>query len=387
MWHEAKKRVLNLLCGFLVMSGVANAWQQTENDDHPLQIRLRPTTQVTNSNVRLTDIATFFQNDRLCPISHLSENQRRQLRKVTVVRLNQKRPQATVTRHSINIRLQVLGLPNDEFELIGPDAIVVEMVEEAHPAAAPSPFHLLGQLPVTENPHRKISMRTEANESVLTDLSIEQSIQQQLASQFGIPEDGIQVRLQRSVIGPNAKNLKDVKNPVVQVTAPVKMPYGRQSLLVRVLDGSRIAMMQSVTVDVRQRQRLLKARRPLAIGTRIDASMLTEEIQFTDREYDQLSIQDVVGMVAARPLRASEIIVWNNLRKWRAATAAQVKPVVLARDAVKVLATHKALRVTVSAAQALESGRPGQVIRVRNIQSGKAFSARVVRAGEVQLVL
>ncbi|MEP3482263.1 MAG: flagellar basal body P-ring formation chaperone FlgA [Fuerstiella sp.] len=383
MSREAKKRILNLLCGFLVMTGGLYASQQQSDQEHRLLIHLRPVTQVTEANVRLADIATFFRNGKLCTLKDLSEDWQRKLRRVEVARLSNPRPAAILSRENINLRMRVLGLKNDQFELVGSDVATVSMAQKQMQKAMMIPAGFASLSKAIDEP----MLEQQPDVTALSDLSIEQAIREELASQFSVKETDLQVRLLTSVISPDLPSLKDVIDPVIQVTAPVKMPYGRKSLLVRILDGQRIALMQSVTVDIRLRQALLLARRPVSVGTKLDASMLTEEIRFTDRQYDQLVAEDVIGMMAARPFRSSEIIAWANLRDSSSIPAALSKPLVNARDAVKVVASHKTLRIAVSAAQALESGRKGQLIRVRNIQSGKVFSARVVQSGEVQLIL
>lgn len=383
MSRELEKRILNLLCGFLLTTGVLCASQQQNSEEGRLLIHLRPVTQVTDLNVRLADVATFFRNGKLCTLKDLSEGWQRRLRRVEVVRLSKPRPAAVVTRNNINIRMQILGLKSDQFQLVGSDVVTVSMAQEQLKKALTIPTQLASWSKVVDD----TVLDKPSDLMALTDLSIERAIRKELALQFGIKETELQVRLLTNLISPDLPSLKNVINPVIQVTAPVQMPYGRKSLLVRILDGQRIALMQSVTVDVRLRQTLLMARRPVSAGTKLDASMLTAEIRFTDRQYDQLIAEDVIGMTSMRPLRSNEIISWANLRDASSFPAALSKPIINARDAVKVVASHKALRIAVSAAQALESGRKGQLIRVRNIQSGKVFSARVVQPGQVQLIL
>lgn len=387
MLSEQPKILRSLLCCCLALTSVVDAFEQGPEGPTALQIRLRPTTEVTDLNVRLPDIATFFQNDRICTLSDLPIDWQRQLRRVVVVRLSKQRQQAVLYRHSVAIRMGNLEEAVGQFELIGPEVASVSLVKRHPQTIAKSPFQLISSSNVIEGSNFKTNLISESKISELNDLSIERAIRDELSDQFGVDRDRLQVTLLRSVIGASSKKLKDILNPVIQVTVPVKMPYGRQSMLVRVLDGQQIAMSQLVTIDVRLRQSLLIARRPVSAGTKIDASMLTEEVRLIDRHYDRLLIDDVVGMTAIRPLQSQEIIAWSNLRDPSSVPASLTKPIINVRDAVKVVASHKALRIAVSAAEAMESGRKGQLIRVRNIQSRKIFSARVVRAGEVQLIL
>lgn len=385
MQRKFQKLIRNLLSGFLLLTGVVNASQHQSEDNSPLQIRLRPITEVADPNVRLADIATFFRNDRMCTLGDLSEAWQRQLRQVEVVRLTHERRQATIFRNSVKIRL--LDALETDFKLIGPEVLVVSLAKPRVHSASNNPFRLIGLTKVEEESDTNKRFPRSVQTSEVTDLSIERAIRDELAAQFSIDKNRLQVTLLRSVVGLRNSKLKDLINPIVEVTAPVKMPYGRHNLPVRILDGSRMAMSQQVSVNVGVRQSLLMARRPISAGTLIEASMLTEDVRMTDRHYDELLLDDVVGMMAIRPLQSQDIIAWNNLRDPSSIPVAQTKPIINVRDAVKVVASHKALRIAVSAAEAMESGRKGQLIRVRNIQSRKVFSARVVRAGEVQLIL
>lgn len=348
-----------------------------------LQIRLRPSTNVMHPNVRLTDIATFFSNGQMCTLKDLPRNLQVQLHQVHVVSLTHERHVATVSREDLNKRVQQLRPQLGPCELVGPGLVSVSIGELSPPdVASDRPFRFASATTNSAPATSKIQL----NSALVTDLSLERAIRDELARQFGMIPDDLQVRLLQSVINAS-QNLKGVENPVVQVTAPAQFPYGRSSLLIRILDGQRIAMMQSVTVDVRLRQTMLMTRRPIATGAEIEESMLKEEIRFTDRQSDQLTADDVVGMIAARSFRANEMVTWNQLRAASTATLAQSPDLVKAREAVQVIAKRKGMTIVIPSAEALQSGRKGQLIRVRNLRSNKVISARVLSAGTVEIVL
>lgn len=347
-----------------------------------LEIRLRPATKVMHPNVRLTDIATYFVNGKMCMLSDLPRDLQVQLHQVQVVLLTHQRASATVTAAGLRAQLQRLRLIPGRCELIGADVLTVSIGEQSPPAPATNPFRFAGLMThLAKSPSAQ-----RLSQPAITDLSLERAIQDELARQFGMVPGDVQVRLFQKVIN-TTPNFKDVLNPVIQVTAPTEFPYGRHSLPIRILDGQRIVKMQAVTVDVRLRQSILMTKRPIATGTKIVESMLKEEIRFTDRQSDQLSPGDVVGMMAARSFRANEMVAWSSLREASTVAAVQSRPLVNAREAVQVIAKKKGMTVVIPSAEALQAGRQGQLIRVRNLRSNKVISARVVAAGTVELVL
>ena len=81
---------------------------------------------------------------------------------------------------------------------------------------------------------------------------------------------------------------------------------------------------------------------------------------------------ELVGRVAATSLRTG---TWLQRRHVRRPTV-QTSPDVRARDQVRVVAARGALTVALSGGVALESGRVGDSIRVRNPSSGQILTAR-----------
>jgi flagella basal body P-ring formation protein FlgA len=139
-----------------------------------------------------------------------------------------------------------------------------------------------------------------------------------------------------------------------------------------------------VTVDIRFRQIVPVVAESIAARQVITA----DSVSFTEREVSQLGnvlpAEQVVGMAARRNLAPGEVIVSRDLTEPKAADA----PVLIkARDLVRLTARKGNLVLTVPAAEALQTGREGDFIRVRNPSSGKIVLGRVVAAGEVEVPL
>lgn len=85
------------------------------------------------------------------------------------------------------------------------------------------------------------------------------------------------------------------------------------------------------------------------------------------------AIDDAVGQASLRPLRPGQVLQKRLL----------AAPVLVKRgDAVQIEARSGPVQVSASG-EALEPGRQGDVVRVRNVNTGKVIRARVVEAGTV----
>jgi flagella basal body P-ring formation protein FlgA len=139
-----------------------------------------------------------------------------------------------------------------------------------------------------------------------------------------------------------------------------------------------------ITVEIRFRQIVPVVAESVSARQVITA----DSVSFTEREVSQLGsvlpAEQVVGMAARRNLAPGDVIVSRDLTEPKEADA----PVLIkARDLVRLTARKGNLVLTVPAAEALQSGREGEFIRVRNPSSGKVILGRVVAAGEVEVPL
>ncbi len=120
------------------------------------------------------------------------------------------------------------------------------------------------------------------------------------------------------------------------------------------------------------------ATRPISVGEQLDASNTgTARVRFDSATAIASYIRDVDGLVASRPLHAQQTITANDVRHEIESEQTPSSIVVKARDNVTVVARSGSLQVTLSGAEALQSGRVGDVIQVRNTASGKTLFARI----------
>ncbi len=120
---------------------------------------------------------------------------------------------------------------------------------------------------------------------------------------------------------------------------------------------------------------VLQAARNIKRGDVIAKKDLEVVQETTMRRHGEALVnkEEAVGKQAARSIRAGSTL-----------TAAMVEypPVVERGNPVLILAENESLRIT-TRGEALEDGHTGEIIRVRNLQSGKEFSSIVTGPGWV----
>ena len=104
-----------------------------------------------------------------------------------------------------------------------------------------------------------------------------------------------------------------------------------------------------------------------------------------DGRRDELQAADVSGLSPRRTIRPGEILTLSDFPEQPGRGASE--QLIRSRDAVRIVGRRKALKFVVPAAEALQSGRLGQLIRVRNLQSNRIVVGRVTGRGEVEVPL
>ena len=105
-----------------------------------------------------------------------------------------------------------------------------------------------------------------------------------------------------------------------------------------------------------------------------EAEVVQERRTLADMDDALPSPEAVVGQASTRALRTGQVVS----PRWLA------QPLVLKRgDSVTIVARNEGVEVQV-AGEALEPGRRGDVVRVRNVGTGKVIRARVLDAAVVE---
>lgn len=115
-----------------------------------------------------------------------------------------------------------------------------------------------------------------------------------------------------------------------------------------------------------------------------------ENIRFDRKEYSrwsgsQLAAADLFGQRAARLINSETTIQATMIAGENNISQSQVTAI-KARDPVVVIAQTGGLKVSLNQATALQAGKIGDIIHVRNESSQKIITCRVVGSGEVEVV-
>ncbi len=134
-----------------------------------------------------------------------------------------------------------------------------------------------------------------------------------------------------------------------------------------------------ITADIQVLSPVVVARQQLNRGARLSSSML---------EVRQMDTARIRGDFFTEPSELEGMEVRNRIRAGEAVTSRQVNLTQLVNrgDQVVIQASNDNLRIRMLG-EALDSGRLGEQIRVRNLQSGRTVRARIVARGIVEVHL
>lgn len=272
---------------------------------------------------------------------------------------------AVIDRSQIEIQLQLRGLRSAEYQLKCPLHVIAWQGEQTS-----------NVLPVAAEAPRMLAV------SGFSDFEIELQIKRELARRFGQELDAIEVRLLRSV---ESRLSEDVLSRATQleVISPVEFPLGQQHLMLRFLENQSLLASQLAHVEIAKQQPVLVCHTTVRAGEKLSDRDFAEEVRFVNRVCDVLLPDDVVGARLRRTLAPGHILSASDL----APTQRQGEELVRVRDSVRVVAVRKGVRFTIPAAEAMQSGRKGQIIRVRNLRSKQILTGQVVDRGLVEVPL
>jgi len=304
-------------------------------------IELRDDVAMDHDSVQLSDIAKIHTTD-----AKLLQ----QLSVLDMEILTDDTPSLMFGRSRVAIRLRLAGLDASEFQITGATKAVVR---------------------------RRVPR-------IITDSDIENAAIPTMESALGVPVSHLRVRLNSPMMTTLPKHVQEEKGLRVEIKSPLNARIGTVSLTVRLWRGAQLVYSRSGRFEVFQKQHVAVTRTSLPRGHIIDE----RDVQFTDRflasPADQLAESQVIGRQVRNALPAGRMIA---LRDLQAAPSPKQKQLVKARDNVSVTAISGRLRVKLTAAEALEAGKAGDVIRVRNLESKEVITGRVTGAGQVEIRL
>ncbi len=166
-----------------------------------------------------------------------------------------------------------------------------------------------------------------------------------------------------------------------ELDLPTRLEPGRIQARLRWMNQGKLERIEQVTLEARLRQTVVLATHNIERGVPLKPQDVVEDRRLLATRVEQIRAEQVVGAVAKRGLNQGDQLLARDLAVPRRTPAIQ------ARRGVRVVARKGNLSVTLQMAEALEPGDVGDVIRLRNLESGRIITGRVVSSQEVEIPL
>lgn len=304
-------------------------------------ITLRPQATVEAEEIRLGDVAD---------ITGSTAQVRSALQQLSVSRFRTDDDTQKIRRSLIGIRLQLEGWPSEAFLLQGADSTVV----------------------------------TQQGPQLLSDVMVEAAALTTIQTLFSVSADEIRVRLSTPYTASLPKSLQQDQQLTVKVLPPLNTRLGSIPMTVQLWRGARLLHTRAGRFDVLRRHQVVVTRTSLPRNHIITDRDVQAESRFLAKAADQFDIAQIVGRRTRATVPSGTMI---SLRHLQPAQAPQKQQIVRVRDNVHVTAVTGRLKVRLTAAEALQSGRQGDTIRVRNLKSNEIVTGRVTGPGQVEIRL
>lgn len=306
-----------------------------------IRIELRPKVALPAGEIRLGDIAAIHGNAGRSGFG---------LRKLDIAVLGADQDQLPIRRSRVAIRLQLAGWSLQDFEVDGADAVLV----------------------------------TRRDPEPLTDAVIEAAAAETMRRTFDVPSSELRVRLTSPFTTSLPGVLQEDENLRLEILPPLNSRLGAVSLTVRIWRDSRLLYTRSGRFEVLRLQKVAVTRTSMPRGHVIADRDFQFESRFLAAPADQLDQSQIVGGQVRTNMSAGAII---SLRDLQASQRQRDQQIVKSRDNVQVTAIRGPLKVRLTSAEALQSGRRGDVIKVRNSKSSEVFTGRITAPGQVEVRL
>ena len=294
---------------------------------------------VTDATVTLGNVADIITRDPLL---------RSRLSAVDIAVLKPGQTLATVSPSYIEIRLRLAGFSQEQFDVAGGGDCYLELVE----------------------PH------------VLSDREVEDVAMLAFQQALSVPANDLRVRLTAPFVASLPSAARSSPGLRVEVAMPAGGRIGQVSTMVRLWKGDELVAVRPTRFDVLKRQTVAVTLVSLQREQRVSDNNIRLESRFVETLIDAPVPEDLENRVSRRDIKAGELISLSDLKS----SPTQVRPIVVnARDNIEVVAVKGRLRVRLRTAQALQSGRVGDMVQFRNLDSSTIRSGRIVAAGQIEI--
>ncbi|TWT43018.1 flagellar basal body P-ring biosynthesis protein FlgA [Thalassoglobus neptunius] len=320
--------VVTLVANMIGMVNLAHAQQ-----DAPLCLRLLPDVKVLQPVVRLVDVVDTAPE--LLP---------EELRHIDLCQVEQSGSTITLDRRLIDLRLALCSVDRG-IVLVGATECQVQRIESAE----------------------------------LTEASLEQSARLEVARISGCSPDDVQVKVIQPVFRGRRPEVPSETPLRFDFEFPRHQIWGRRLVQVRALCDEDLIWSDRVPMVISRQRRVLTARMDIPRDEIVSPEMFEMKSLFDFGGLQSPTFEQVIGKRTVKMVEAGTVVTVDDL--------VDVQPVnrdvvIHVRDAVRLVAETRGLRFVVPRAQAMQTGRVGQLIRVKNLESNRIVTARVVGAGE-----
>ena len=310
---------------------------------------------------------------------------------------------ATISARTIGFRLRMAGVDAQSFTIKGSQSEITttgnsrrvrdDQVEPARaissvPVASLKSDSLAAAAKIVAPASTKRSQVTEqiGGPDQLVEDAIVAAAQKVVLDQLPWPAEDVSFRLAQP-LSRDAKLFNNgEKYTCVAELRTNGPPVGRVNVDVTVKSDRQAPLEIPVSLDVRHFETVVATARPIARGRTIQKEDLyLHRWDVTSATDYSTQVDQLIGRTALRTLSAAQIIRDQDLDKGIAAPANGDRSVQIKRsDRVKILARLGQLAVTVNG-EAMQDGRLGDTIRVRNTESKSIVQGKVISPDEVEI--
>lgn len=324
--YQRTRTTIVALAVFCSMVGVAGA---------VVEVELRESASVDQSTVYIKDVARLDGGNAIA---------RSKIAAIDLLELKAIADEDHISPALVEIRLLIAGFKKNEFQVAGAASAHVQRVKKRS-----------------------------------VDEIVAGEIRHVLAEHWGLPSQDIRVLLTQPL---HAKTEKIELHDQLKAVLESKDYYpGRNRVPFGVYRNDKLVDTFTAWVEVSLFKELAVARTNLPVGAIIREDDFTIERRSFRERAAASSTAKVVGFKTVRSVAPGQVLTSDYVQAQRDAAESQV--VVKKRTLVRLVAYAGKLKVSIPQAEALDDGRVGEIIRVRNPRSDKIVNGKVAEAGLV----
>lgn len=319
---------------WLFSSPETHGFQQRISIDQIVGIELKEEVTSNRDVVLLSDVATIS-----CGDSRIKD----MVEQVELCELKPLDTSKRISQLNVRTRLVLAGMTLEQIRFSGPREVVVNFGEP----------------------------------NVLTDDTIETEAHRVLCQEMGVESFDLTVQLQSTLMETMSPKIQSMNDLKVKVVPPNKVTLGSSTMGVQFWKDDRILVTRFASFNVRKRHRVAIARASLSKELPLDGRSIEFADRFLAAPADELVLEQIEGRNVKAVVPAGAVLQLKDLQLSRSGKAIAIKK----GENVKVVAINGKLRIQMMQVEAMQDGGIGEVIELRNRETGKTFSGEVTAPG------